>query len=266
MPVQLLFCNQSNRFPSRLQLLFIENDTAFLRPPQVLHTEMRSLWGFYRCRRATGWRSWRDAGGREDSVPKRRTTEPKVSVMALLFGLLMIDFLSNDRLHWHDNSKTVQQFSTIRGSTVQHRTDEVWLAKSRHWPAERQLVQAHSNGIRPWIHLGVVAKTGFYNFCTHHLIHISHNHCKRSGCKTVNTFFCHKPNEMTSLSGFNPFGPVSLVKELEDYFIYPTHWCHCVIQYSLLLHISTVYLQVSSVILTVWTCEVTKIEESAVAY
>lgn len=46
---------------------------------QALLTDMRSPWESCRCRRATGWRSWRGAGGREDSVPKRRTTEPKVS-------------------------------------------------------------------------------------------------------------------------------------------------------------------------------------------
>ena len=49
---------------------------------QALPTKRRSLWGSYSCRRATGWRSWRDAGGRGGSVPKRRTTGPKVSVTA----------------------------------------------------------------------------------------------------------------------------------------------------------------------------------------
>lgn len=46
---------------------------------QALRSEMRSRWPSSSCRRTTGWRYWRGGGGRAASVPKRRTTVPKVS-------------------------------------------------------------------------------------------------------------------------------------------------------------------------------------------
>lgn len=48
-------------------------------PCQGLRSEMRSRWPSSSCRRITDWKYWRGGGGREASVPKRRTTVPKVS-------------------------------------------------------------------------------------------------------------------------------------------------------------------------------------------
>lgn len=72
-----------------LSLLIVNHRLVlhFLIMCQDLRSEKSSRRPSSRCRRITGWRSWRGGGGREDSVLKRRITVPRVSCFSSLLML-----------------------------------------------------------------------------------------------------------------------------------------------------------------------------------